>query len=200
MVLTNLVVLFGFDFGMDNRCVLCMNRILFAKPTLTIYFSMSAVDYASNQHMTDEELLDIVRTVNFDEFGDRDNATKEDKLVSFFLKYARQVCPKDSVMTKWREAQVRAFGDDPQAELGGDFSTLTCYQSAVEIAASVWHYVNSYKDWVTIRLKSPTARRPSMVVSPGSLLTGVQEGPLVRIASLRMEETCTLNCWHGQGI
>jgi hypothetical protein len=53
--------------------------------------------------LDDEELLDIVRTVSFDDFGDRDRCDKDKaaKLIMFFLKYARQVCPKDVVMTKY---------------------------------------------------------------------------------------------------
>jgi hypothetical protein len=43
--------------------------------------------------------------LSFDDFGDRDKA---DKLVIFFLKYGRQVCPKDVVMTKWKEAQQKS--------------------------------------------------------------------------------------------
>ena len=110
--------------------------------------------------MTDEELLDIVRTVSFDDFGDRDRCdrNKADKLVMFFLKYGRQVCPKDVVMTKWKEAQQKKHEEDPAAELMGDFNCLVDYQSDVESAAAVWHFVNSYKDW-TAKYKNPYCKK-----------------------------------------
>jgi hypothetical protein len=57
------------------------------------------------------------------------------------------VCPKDVVMTKWKEAQLKKYDDDPAAEVEGDFNGVVCYQSDVKSAAAVWHYVNSYKDW-----------------------------------------------------